>query len=345
MVQIANPIYDVVFKYLMRDEKVAKLLLSAIIGKEVLDLEFRPTEHTLSVSETLTVLRMDFSARIEDQEGRQELAIIELQKARMAGDIMRFRRYLGNQYANKENVFRESTGEAYGTPKALPILSIYILGEPLPKVKAPVVRVNRIYTDAATGEQIHDKEEFIESLTHDSIVIQIPYLKGHRRNELEQLLAFFDQSLATNDPHLMLIDDMELPERYRPLLRKLQQAMANPTIRESMDAEDELLEELKDLERQIFQRDSIIEKKDEILQEKDAIIEKKDAIIEKKDEVLQEMNEAMKEKDQAIAHQHQQLVSAISKLHAKGMGIGDLSAMFDLEESEVQALLGNIGKN
>jgi hypothetical protein len=30
MVEIANPIYDVVFKYLMRDEKVAKLLLSAI---------------------------------------------------------------------------------------------------------------------------------------------------------------------------------------------------------------------------------------------------------------------------------------------------------------------------
>ena len=39
MVEIANPIYDVVFKYLMNDEKVAKLLLSAIIGKEVLTLE------------------------------------------------------------------------------------------------------------------------------------------------------------------------------------------------------------------------------------------------------------------------------------------------------------------
>ncbi len=35
MLQIANPIYDVVFKYLMNDEKVAKLLLSALIGREV----------------------------------------------------------------------------------------------------------------------------------------------------------------------------------------------------------------------------------------------------------------------------------------------------------------------
>ena len=44
MLQIANPIYDVVFKYLMDDNKVAKLLLSAIIGEEILTLEYRPTE-------------------------------------------------------------------------------------------------------------------------------------------------------------------------------------------------------------------------------------------------------------------------------------------------------------
>ena len=41
---IANPIYDVVFKYLLDDEKVARLLLSALLGKEVLELQFRPTE-------------------------------------------------------------------------------------------------------------------------------------------------------------------------------------------------------------------------------------------------------------------------------------------------------------
>ncbi len=29
--QIANPIYDVVFKYLMEDAKIAKLLISSII--------------------------------------------------------------------------------------------------------------------------------------------------------------------------------------------------------------------------------------------------------------------------------------------------------------------------
>ena len=34
MTIIANPIYDVVFKYMMEDERVAKLLLSALLQKE-----------------------------------------------------------------------------------------------------------------------------------------------------------------------------------------------------------------------------------------------------------------------------------------------------------------------
>ncbi|MEZ4988613.1 MAG: hypothetical protein R2795_26935 [Saprospiraceae bacterium] len=33
--EIANPIYDVVFKYLMEDNRVAKLFLSAITGLEI----------------------------------------------------------------------------------------------------------------------------------------------------------------------------------------------------------------------------------------------------------------------------------------------------------------------
>ena len=35
MVNIANPIYDSVFKYLMEDERIAKTLISALLKKEV----------------------------------------------------------------------------------------------------------------------------------------------------------------------------------------------------------------------------------------------------------------------------------------------------------------------
>ena len=43
---IANPIYDVVFKYMMEDLRVAKTFVSAIIGEKVEELDFYPQELT-----------------------------------------------------------------------------------------------------------------------------------------------------------------------------------------------------------------------------------------------------------------------------------------------------------
>lgn len=42
--KIANPIYDVVFKYLMEDLSVAKLILETLLDKEIIELDFLPTE-------------------------------------------------------------------------------------------------------------------------------------------------------------------------------------------------------------------------------------------------------------------------------------------------------------
>ncbi len=42
--QIANPIYDTVFKYLMEDLEIAKLIISTIIGEEIEVIEFLPQE-------------------------------------------------------------------------------------------------------------------------------------------------------------------------------------------------------------------------------------------------------------------------------------------------------------
>jgi hypothetical protein len=58
----------------------------------------------------------------------------------------------------------------------------------------PVIKVARSYIDVATGMVLDKKDEFIESLTDDSFIIQIPHIKGKRRTELEQLLYIFDQN-------------------------------------------------------------------------------------------------------------------------------------------------------
>ena len=343
MVEIVNPIYDVVFKYLMNDEKVARLLLSAIIGKEVVSLDFRPTEHHFPVGELLTVLRMDFSARIVDAAGREELVILELQKAKTASDIMRFRRYLGEQYSNMENIVREPAAE-YPNRKALPILSIYFLGHTLTHTKAPVVRVNRTYTDAATGKQIHEKEEFIESLTHDSIIIQVPYLKGRRRTELEQLLALFDQSAAVaGDPHFLYVDEDKIPKRYHPLLRRLQKAVANPEIRQTMDAEDDLIEEFKDYQRLITSKERIIEEKEQVIGEKDKEIGEKEKVIGEKDKEIGEKEKVIGEKEKVIGEKQQQLERAVLNAYNAGTSVQNLATIFELSEAALEEILRKTG--
>lgn len=274
--QIANPIYDVVFKYLMEDNKVAILLVSAIIEEDIVSLDFRPQERVAELENpSLTVYRLDFSAKIRDPDGCERIVLIELQKAKFATDIMRFRRYLGEQYASSNNI-----NISEGTKKAIPIISIYFLGHILEHITVPLLKVQRKYYDAVTGTEIHAREEFVESLTHDSFVIQIPRLHQKYRKEVEVLLSVFDQRNIDDDHHILNVKEEDLSEKYRLIIRRLQRAWSETRIRQTMDIEDEILEELQSKERFIEKQRGIIEEKDKTIQEKDKCLEEHGRLIE-----------------------------------------------------------------
>lgn len=153
--RIANPIYDVVFKYLMEDTPSAKLILSTILGEEITELVLCPQEQTFTLGAgQLTVYRLDFAATVKNTAGESRQVLIEIQKAKLPGDIMRFRRYLGNQYRNKSNI----TPGPDGKPRALPLLTVYFLGYALEHTKAPVIHVQRESTDLTTGEKLKEKD-------------------------------------------------------------------------------------------------------------------------------------------------------------------------------------------
>jgi hypothetical protein len=297
-VRIANPIYDVVFKYLLDDEKVARLVLSALLGKEVLELQFRPTEvhHEAARPDgtQLLVLRMDFAATVRLEGGGRKLVLIEIQKARSAWDVQRFRRYLGSNYASPENVYLDPDGKQ----QALPIVTIYFLGEGLECVDVPVLKVNRHYLDVATGDEVRITDPFVEALTHDSIVVQINRLKDRRRTELERLLEVFDQGRASrSDPHLLDILEENFPERHREVLRRLMRAGAEQEVRDKMDVEDDILaafqdqaRESADLRQALVEKEQALVEKEQALFQKDLAIEGKDEVIEKKDQVIEEQH-------------------------------------------------------
>ncbi|MBQ3631643.1 MAG: hypothetical protein II949_10445, partial [Prevotella sp.] len=68
---VANPIYDIVFKYLMEDERIARTILSALLRKDIIRVEVRPHEYTNSQRDTLSVFRIDFGATIREADGTE----------------------------------------------------------------------------------------------------------------------------------------------------------------------------------------------------------------------------------------------------------------------------------
>ena len=58
---IANAIYDVIFKYLMEDDLIAKDILSVILNVEIISLQLQPQEVLSHTKGGITIFRIDFN--------------------------------------------------------------------------------------------------------------------------------------------------------------------------------------------------------------------------------------------------------------------------------------------
>ena len=272
MTIIANPIYDAVFKFLMEDKKVAKIFLSALLKKDIIDLEMRRHEYTSMEHTRISLFRIDFSAKIRENDGSEHLVLIELQKTWLITETLRFRQYLGTQYLNKENIIEEKNEHGQRRTYGLPIISIYILGHPLGDLTEPVVYVRRRYLDY-DDNPLPSPDPFIESLTHDSIIVQIPFLTGRTRNRLERLLSVFDQEYRQADSeHYLEINDEHLDDEVKCVVHRLLKAAAAPDVRRAMEIEDEILSEIEDRDTTIMMKNKEIEQKEQEIEQKEQVI-------------------------------------------------------------------------
>ena len=321
-IRIANPIYDVVFRYLMEDNLSARMFIGVILDVEVLELVLSPTENTHrlpSGEHIITVTRMDFSARIKEKDGTERLILIELQKAKYHHQIMRFRKYLGKQYQKSENVDADK--------KALPIFPIYILGEGFTEEAIPVIRVSREYRNATNNEIIDKKYHFIESLTHDSVVIQVKWLKQNRRSRLERFLSIFDQNakVKNTDGHTLEINQKDFPEEFERIIRRLESAQGEPELAEAMDMEDEILAEFN-------LREQKLERQIKIAEEKTKLAEEKSELAEKQRKLAEEKSKLAEEKIKQIEH-------TILNLHKNNMAIKTIADITGLSTSEIEKII------
>lgn len=266
---IANPIYDTVFKYLMENQDIAKGVISAIIGEEIDHLDFKAQENVFKVESYWFSYHLDFIARIRQAGGGgYKDVLIELQKTNTPLDLMRFRRYLGDQYRREEGVILK---DSVSSKEILPIITIYFLGFYLSQTLPGVIKVNRQYIDVLSGGAIDERNEFIECLTHDSYVIQIPGLKLAMKNQLEYVLSIFKQeNFIKEDRHLKDYPYDIKDELTRRILKHLEKAAANGELLRQLDLEEMAMREY---EKAIGPFEAKLQAKERLLEEKDKYIQ------------------------------------------------------------------------
>ena len=285
VVYVANPLYDAVFKYLMEDDRIAKTILSALLKKKVVDVKIRRNEYAnLTRRESISMFRIDFAATVLDEDNQPYLMLIELQKTWLPTETLRFRRYLALQYNNEENMRKEEHGKY-----AIPMVAIYLLGHCVGEIEEPVIYVNHhAYNYDGKKVEAGIPDPFVESLQHDSIIVQIPLLHGRVNNRLEKVLCLFDQTNVADNKKVIKVDDKQFEgdNDMEYIVRRLQSAAADPDMRYQMNAEDEFFKEL--------------EARDSLIMEKDGQLKEKDGQLKEKDEMLRKMIKGMQENGMSL---------------------------------------------
>ena len=285
VVYVANPLYDAVFKYLMEDNRIAKTILSALLKKKVIDVKIRRNEYAnLTRRESISMFRIDFAATILDEDNQPHLMLIELQKTWLPTETLRFRRYLALQYNNEENMRKEEHGKY-----VIPMVAIYLLGHCVGEIEEPVIYVNHhAYNYDGKKVEAGIPDPFVESLQHDSIIVQIPLLHGRVNNRLEKVLCLFDQTNVADNKKVIKVDDKQFEgdNDMEYIVRRLQSAAADPDMRYQMNAEDEFFKEL--------------EARDSLIMEKDGQLKEKDGQLKEKDEMLRKMIKGMQENGMSL---------------------------------------------
>ena len=295
IIRVANPIYDSVFKYLMEDERIARTVLSALLKKEVAEVQIRRNEYTNGYRDNISMFRIDFGARVRQDDGSLHLILIELQKTWLETETLRFRQYLGAQYANPENMVHEEMRPPYG----IPMVAVYILGHRVGNINVPVLYVNHKPCDYEGNEVTQGlPDPFVDSLTHDSIIVQIPLLHGQINNRLEKVLSVFDQTNKEKDNRQVVeLDDANYEDDadMQYILHRLVMASVDSQLRQDMNVEDEYFQAIEDRDTAIMSRDKQIKEKDQQLSQKDKQLSQKDQQLNRVREKLRQQGLSEKE--------------------------------------------------
>ena len=318
---IANPIYDVVFKRLMENDRVAKFFIGTLLEQTIESIEIKPQEYTFvkdldmdnpeiqkfvkeKIRDQLSInmYRLDFIATIKTENGEFKKVLIEIQKARNKVDLMRFRNYLAENYKKEDlvNQFKQ----------VLPITTIYILGFKLPEIETACLKVERNYMDLIEQKIVHQKSEFVEKLTHDCYIVQVERITNRYQTKLDRLLSLFEQSNFLDDKRIIKEYNHDIEnEEIRISTDILHHAVVDPKEKKLIEDEQEAWRSINAMFYEQEQSFSKIMESNRVELELNRVelelmnteimankfeMESKDKMIDEKDKLIEELRNKLK---------------------------------------------------
>lgn len=318
---IANPIYDVVFKRLMENDRVAKFFIGTLLEQTIESIEIKPQEYTFvkdldmdnpeiqkfvkeKIRDQLSInmYRLDFIATIKTENGEFKKVLIEIQKAMNKVDLMRFRNYQAENYKKEDlvNQFKQ----------VLPITTIYILGFKLPEIETACLKVERNYMDLIEQKIVHQKSEFVEKLTHDCYIVQVERITNRYQTKLDRILSLFEQSNFLDDKRIIKEYNHDIEnEEIRISTDILHHAVVDPKEKKLIEDEQEAWRSINAMFYEQEQSFSKIMESNRVELELNRVelelmnteivankfeMESKDKMIDEKDKLIEELRNKLK---------------------------------------------------
>ena len=353
---IANPIYDVVFKRIMENEKVAKFFIGTLLDETIENIEVKPQEYTyqgefnfsnpkevekyenrLKERFSIWVYRLDFIATIKTETGAYKKVLIEIQKANNEIDVMRFRNYLAEHYKKEDTINGETV--------VLPITTIYILGFKLPEILTSCIKVERNYKDLINKTTLDVKCDFVEKLTHDSYVVQVERITDRYSTKLDKLLSVFEQTNFVDDKKIIkeFIHNTDI-EEVQIMTDILHHSGTNPKEKKKIEDEQEalrtinamfgkekkeLLKALKELDQELKEKGQELKEKEQELKEIEQELKGQEQELKGQGQELKEQEQELKEKDNELKEKDIELKQQGQLLNEKDQLIAALKKMLD----------------
>ncbi|MCX8481323.1 MAG: hypothetical protein ORN58_05320, partial [Sediminibacterium sp.] len=241
---ISNPIYDEVFRYLMDDLESAKIIISTLINQTILNLKplsndlvhLNNQKSTKDNNNSIELMRLDYSAEILNNDNTKELVTIELQKAKLRTDEIRFRKYIAENLKKTEEIITDVLDPNTKLPRVIEktyrFIPIFILNFEIEKeICDLIIQTDRNIHGVFTGKQLQGQNEFLNNLMYNLIVVQIPYINKIKECDLQndkhklalyKLFQLFNQANPADiENHSLYINEDEIPVEYARIVHRL----------------------------------------------------------------------------------------------------------------------------